>query len=673
MTIRKLANPLLRRSMLRKQRQMEQDFGRIRKRGKQGQELGQKLEEALEKAVDDQGPGAYRDQTASTSVSDSMSDLLSGSASDVGDDAVDTAASAVPAVFPRSAFASPASTSVFALVLESPESSLRGKKPNALSRGEPREGVVVDRFEGIEGVELSGQRKRPAKATSAKPASHAKLRRKKRRVKHRRSGSGRGSRMKGSGTRTAKPPKNPKHTDLANSELFLEHHGQDVRYSREWGKWLAWDQTRWVICPDQSDPTERAGETMKRAETLARNSLEKHDLDWAISSQSKARLSAMTSLASTSSKVVVETNALDSDPWILNVENGMLDLHAGTHWKKQKARPYKHIRETLCTKTVSVRYNEYAKCPLWDAFLYRAMDGNEDMVDFLRRLAGYSLTGMTSEQALYFFYGEGANGKSTFLSVLRRLLGEYAIPAPRGLLEAEHNDDHATRLAALYRVRLVIGSEVEAGKHLAESMVKDLTGGEQIAARRMREDFWYFEPTHKIIMQGNHKPTIVGQDEGIWRRIKVVPWKVCIPKEERDPDLVEKLMVELPGILRWAVEGCLAWQTDGMGLRSDLLEDAVREYRTEQNHLQNMDRILQAFWNDNLNYHSGWREPRSDIVNAHKEWCATNKFPVASEKDLAKFLRTNGVVDGGTVRRDGKHVDAWRNVKLKRGDPDLDS
>lgn len=478
--------------------------------------------------------------------------------------------------------------------------------------------------------------------------------------------------MKGFGARTPKPPKNPKHTDLANAGLFLDKHWQDVRYSREWGKWLAWDQTRWVICPDQSDPTERAWETMKAAEVNAHNEGNKQDLDWAISSQSKARVSAMISFASASKRIVVSTNALDSDPWVLNTSNGMLDLHAGSHWKKQHARPYKHIPETLCTKIVPVRYNEYAKCPLWDAFLYRAMDGDEDMVDFLRRLAGYSLTGMTSEQALYFFYGEGANGKSTFLSVLRRLLGEYAIPAPRGLLEAEHNDDHATRLAALYRVRLVIGSEVEAGKHLAESMVKDLTGGEQIAARRMREDFWYFEPTHKIIMQGNHKPTIVGQDEGIWRRIKVVPWKVCIPKEERDPDLVEKLMVELPGILRWAVEGCLAWQTDGLGLRSDLLEEAVREYRMEQQNLQNMPGILEAFWEENLNYQENWKEPRALVTKVCRNWCEARKYPAIKAAELSKFLYRKNVKDGGTVRHsqfaDGIiPVDAWINVRIKNG------
>jgi putative DNA primase/helicase len=475
--------------------------------------------------------------------------------------------------------------------------------------------------------------------------------------------------MKGLGIRTPKQPKNPKHTDLANAALFLDHHGQNVRYNREWGKWLAWDQTRWVICPDQSDPTERASETMKLAEAKAREESNKSDLDWAISSQSKARISAMMSLASASKRLVVDTNALDSDPWILNTANGMLDLHAGEHWKKQHTRPYKHIRETLCTKSVSVRYNEYAKCPLWDAFLYRAMGGNEDMVDLLRRIAGYSLTGTTSEQALFFFYGEGANGKSTFLSVLRRLLGEYAIPAPRGLLEAEHNDDHATRLAALYRVRLVIGSEVEAGKHLAESMVKDLTGGEQIAARRMREDYWYFEPTHKIIMQGNHRPIIVGQDEGIWRRMKVVPWSVCIPEKERDPDLVEKLMVELPGILRWAVEGCLAWQTDGLGLRSDLLEEAVREYRDEQKIKGRIIELIGEFFEACIEKTSGQTVARSVVRRAFEQWLRINGFPYAVITDdlartLAGFLTHKGVME----TRAGVGADrerGWRGIVVK--------
>jgi len=209
-------------------------------------------------------------------------------------------------------------------------------------------------------------------------------------------------------------------------------------------------------------------------------------------------------------------------------------------------------------------------------------------------------------------------------------------------------------------------------------MVKDLTGGEQIAARRMREDFWYFEPTHKIIMQGNHKPTIVGQDEGIWRRIKVVPWKVCIPKEERDPDLVEKLMVELPGILRWAVEGCLAWQTDGLGLRSDLLEGAIREYRLEQKHLGNIPAILDAFFTECLDQVPDEKVARSIVFGLFEEWRTSKGYPSISATKLAYYLTSRGVKDGGEIRLKnpggppGSPTRAWHGLQIKKTDS-LDS
>jgi putative DNA primase/helicase len=209
------------------------------------------------------------------------------------------------------------------------------------------------------------------------------------------------------------------------------------------------------------------------------------------------------------------------------------------------------------------------------------MDGKQRLMKYLQRAVGYGLTGCVSEQCLWFLYGSGSNGKSTFLSTLLGLLGDYALQAVSELLMLRKHDAHPTERADLFGKRFVATIETEEGKRMAEALMKQLTGSDHIRARKMHRDFFEFRPTHKIFLAANHKPMIRGTDHAVWRRIKLVPFNVTISEEEKDKELPDKLKAELPGILAWAVAGCLDWQRYGLEEPEEVTQ-ATKDYQENQ-------------------------------------------------------------------------------------------
>lgn len=293
---------------------------------------------------------------------------------------------------------------------------------------------------------------------------------------------------------------------------------------------------------------------------------------WARRSEARERRSAMIELAQSERCIPVLPEQLDADPWLLNCLNGVLDLRTG--------RLHPHRRGDLFTKLAPVAYEPEAECPTWKAFLHSIMDGNRELIGFLQRFAGYALTGVIREHVLVICYGTGSNGKSTFLETLTSLMGDYAWQAPPDLLMLKSLGAHPTDVAGLFGVRFAACIETASGRRLDEARMKMLTGGDQVTARRMREDFWSFRPTHKLALGTNHKPVVATTDHGTWRRQKLVPFTVTIPTEEQDRLLPEKLRAELGGILRWAVEGCMAWQRQGLG-DAEAIREATEAWRDE--------------------------------------------------------------------------------------------
>lgn len=365
-------------------------------------------------------------------------------------------------------------------------------------------------------------------------------------------------------------------TDIANGKRLAIQHGSNLRFTAAAG-WLVWDGTRWREDPKTVQVQALAKQTALAIFDEIKNATDhKSMLKHAEYSQSKRAIEAMLYMAKSESGIPAELSAFDADPMLLNAANGTVDLRTGA------LRP--HRREDLLSRITSISFDAGAECERWDAFLWQVLGKNQDLYEYARRLVGYLLTGKTSEQVLHFLYGLGANGKSVFCEVLEDLLGDYAIVVSPELVMVRRHGGIPNDIARLRGVRAAFMNETSQGSRFDEAKLKDLTGGDTLTGRFLHQEFFNFPPTHKLIIRGNHKPTINGTDEGIWRRLRLIPFIVTIPPGEQDQELVEKLREELPGILRWAVQGCIEWQRDGLKPPA-IIVDAVRAYREESDTL----------------------------------------------------------------------------------------
>jgi putative DNA primase/helicase len=336
----------------------------------------------------------------------------------------------------------------------------------------------------------------------------------------------------------------------------------------------------------------------------------------------------------------------DVDPWILNLGNGTLDLRTG------ELGP--HNVGCLCSKLAEVDYSTEATCPLWTAFLERVMAGDAEKIAFLQRAVGYSLTGATGEQCWFLLYGRGANGKSTFLRILRAVAGDYARQIDTATLLAQRRDGGAPSpdLAALRGARIVTAQEPEEGRRLADSLLKQLTGEDAMSARHLHAEMMTFEPTAKVWLAANHKPEVRDTSVAMWRRVRLVPFTVQIPEEERDPDLYLKLTAELPGILAWAVQGCLAWQREGLKA-PDAIRSATEEYRLEND-------ALGRFLEEQCELDFVGEIVNKDLLLAYAQWAQEAGERSLSARTLAARMR-----EAGYESRVGKARNlVWMGVTL---------
>jgi len=295
---------------------------------------------------------------------------------------------------------------------------------------------------------------------------------------------------------------------------------------------LMWNGQHWCF-----DDTLNVFDRVRHICREAASEADKRRIQMAVASAKT--VAAVERLSRTDRRLAATTDQWDADPWALNTPSGIVDLRSGS---VRPARP-----EDYCTKNTAVAPD--GPCPLWKSFLWRVTDGSEELIDYLQRILGYSLTGITQEHALFFAYGTGANGKGVLMNTVAGILAEYHKTAPIETFIATNSDRHPTDLARLRGARLVTASETEEDHPWAEAKIKALTGGDRIAARFMRQDFFEFTPIFKLLIAGNHTPSLRSVDEAIRRRLHLIPFSVTIPSAERDPLLSEKLRVEWPGIL----------------------------------------------------------------------------------------------------------------------------
>jgi len=449
-------------------------------------------------------------------------------------------------------------------------------------------------------------------------------------------------------------------TEVMNARRFAARFGAEVRYCESWGKWLTWDHKRWKT--DDCRAVDALGKEIGKRlfleyeklapkfdpETAEDKAVLKMMSSWCRVSNGDHGLRAMLALARSEPVIPVVPAQLDRDPWLFNVVNGTIDLRTG------KLRP--HERAEYITKLAPVEFQEGADCKRWCAFLNTVLP-DADLRAFVRRLVGYCLTGSTQEHVLPFLYGVGANGKSTFLNTVLALLGtDYAIKAPTDLLLAKKNESHPTELADLFGKRFVACIEAEDGRRLAESLVKELTGGDRIRARRMREDFWEFQATHKIWLAANHKPQVRGTDHGIWRRIKLIPFTVIIPDDKQDKELPGKLLTERSGILNWALIGCQEWQQAGLGEPS-AVKAATAEYRNE------MD-VLGDFIAQRCTVADGCEVGTSELYEAYKAWAESAGERQIAQKRFSQQLAERGFQSDRYTSGPKKGRNLWRGIGL---------
>jgi putative DNA primase/helicase len=351
------------------------------------------------------------------------------------------------------------------------------------------------------------------------------------------------------------------HTDLGNARRLVARHGRNIRFIHEWRKWIVWDDTRWCV-DDDGAIMRLAKETVEALFVEAANikdedkrkELRKH----AMRCQAAARLDAMIDLATSEPEVVLSAQRLDADPWLLGTQNGVLELRTG------KFRPAE--RGDYITMRMGAAFDPEATCANFLEFLKTITGGDQHLAAYLQRAVGYMLTGSTCEEVMFVTWGIGNNGKSTWCETLHTLFGDYAMTADAGLLMERKTPGGATpEIARLKGRRFVAINETAENEHLNEARVKFVTSHDKITARKLYQDFFDFDPTHKIVLKTNHKPIVRGTDIGIWRRIHLLPFTVTIPSEKVEKYFRERRLIpELPGILNWALEGLRAYLREGL-------------------------------------------------------------------------------------------------------------
>lgn len=417
-------------------------------------------------------------------------------------------------------------------------------------------------------------------------------------------------------------------TDLGNAERFAEEWRGRILHCFQLNVWLVWSGQRWLV--DEGAEIGKCAKVVMRkiyCEAEAANEPEKRTRlsKWAMQSESIRRIEAMISLARHEESMSVAVADLDRDPWLLNVANGTIDLRTG------ELRP--HDPTDRITKLAPVAYDPDAECPNFDALLERIFDRQVGLMKFVQRAIGYSLSGSMSEQAMFIAHGKGANGKSTLLDCIRHMLGDYATHTPAETFLAKRGNGGASAspdLARLRGARLVTAVEAEQGRRLAESLVKEITGGDPVTARHLHKEFFEFKPQGKLWLATNHRPEIRGNDNGIWRRIHLIPFNVAIPKDEQDKNLSEKLKAEAPGILAMAVQACLEWQRNGLQPPSAVTQ-ATEDYRADSDELGD-------FLASRCLIDPTAQTAASALYDAYKAWCETNGGDAVSAKRFGSMV-----------------------------------
>jgi len=418
--------------------------------------------------------------------------------------------------------------------------------------------------------------------------------------------------------------------DMYNAKMLLEDNEGHILFCAPWKRWLIWDGRRWKK-DEENGIYQLAMNSIKEMYLKAKAASSTEEklmlIEHAGRSETARKIEAMVRTAAWSGEVMINPELLDRADMIFNCRNGSIDLLSG--------RLIEHDPVHRITKISPVDYDAKAECPIWEDFLASIFKKNREIIGFVQKVLGMSLSGDSSAQAMFILYGTGANGKSVFINTVMHIMGDYGANTPTETFMQKKGDGANNDIARLKGTRFVSAMEADYGGRLAEAVVKRLTGDDKISARFLYGEYFEFTPTFKIFMATNHKPKIAGMDNAIWRRIKLIPFEVTFTEKQQDSKLKYKLEAELTGILAWMVEGCILWQKEGLG-QPPAVDEATKEYRYEMS-------AIETFLHENCRKDANEMSQSSKLYSAYKIWAEQNNEHIMSTRSFSMRLSESGL------------------------------
>lgn len=446
-------------------------------------------------------------------------------------------------------------------------------------------------------------------------------------------------------------------TDLGNARRIVRLHGDKLRYFKARGLWYVWDGKRWRA-DDIGAAIALAKSAIEslwdEAKSETDHEKQKRKFAFAAASQSKNKIESALALAQSEPGIAVRASDLDSDPWLLNVQNGVVNLRNG------ELAP--HDRDHLMTKVADALYDPEAKSELWDGFIETITKGDRELAAYIQRALGYALFGAWQEKAFWFGYGPPDGGKSTLLGVVGDVLGDYHVSADASTWMVQHNGGgNRGDVTRLLGARLVTTVEVRDGARFDEQLVKKVTGGDEIVAAAKYEHEIEFKPTFALWLGANDQPIISENDEGMWGRVRCVPFTNPVPKDRQDKELRAKLTSaeHAPAVLAWLVRGCIEWQRVGIG-SCRAVDEASRSYRKAMNRAS-------VFFDECIEVTGDEDDvlANTKLRSRYEHWCGKNgvKHPLQG-RAFSKSVRELGATGGDDSARVGG-IRVWRGVRIR--------
>ena len=442
---------------------------------------------------------------------------------------------------------------------------------------------------------------------------------------------------------------------IGNAERFVSLHGEVTNYCFEIEQWYIWSRGRWSLKEKASleHKVKQSARSIKKELARALNDRPSnvHEVEREYKKHIKYScgsrgLDEVLKISRSEPGMHVRLEQIDADPFLFNCKNGTVDLRTG--------ELKKHCSSDLISMISPASFLPGAQCNRWQQFLMQVFDGDVEMISFVQRAMGYTLSGLTSEQCLFFMYGPGANGKSVLASVMLHVLGDYGQRAPAELVSKPDKIAAGRATPDIYRLRGargVVTSELQERQKFNEALLKDITGGDRLVARGIYKEPVEFDPTHKLWMNGNHKPEISGLDHGIWRRLVIIPMEVIINDRDRDPELLDKLKSEANGILGWMVQGFLDWQQRGL-CRPDRVLKATSQLREESD-------VVGRFLKECCELAAGLMVTKGDLYKRFTQWCSDSGEAVIAKNTFGTQILSRAIADCRSSR--GR---SWVNIGI---------